>query len=417
MRILAISNRFPPHSIGSYELQCLQVSHELGLRGHQVRILTAESAASPINQTSAKIFRELEVYSSEDAQNGSFTRLFRKVRSNQRILEQHLVRFVPEVILFWGMEGLPLSLALTAEKTTIPCVYAVMDHWLSKACESDPWWRYWTEENAFDPPMIRNILRGLRLESAVRGQAPFGDVKALRLDNVFFCSESLKQETVKACDIPLEHSAIVPCGISPEDIRRKARHATLSGRILYVARLSDEKDPLTAIRAIQELRKRGNDGYSLDICGRGTPQYESMLHDFVRKNQLNGAISFKPLMEEQVRNALHLYDTLVFTSKYPEPFPLVHLKAMAARVPVISTLDGGSGELIRNGENGLAFETGNHYDLADQIEKISSDVALRERITDTAFDEALRYYNFERVTSHIESLLHRAIENRSYAVA
>lgn len=416
MRILAITNRYPPHSFGSYELQCLQICHELTVRGHQIRVLTSRRADQPVNlNNSARVFRELDPYQ-ESSRNGSFAHLYRKVRSNQRVFDQHVRRFVPDVIMMWGMEGITLSLTLSAERSGIPCVYAVLDQWLARACDADPWWRYWNSEDLSDPPLIRNILRSLRLDQAVKAQAPFGDIRSLGLEHVFFCSESLKQETSIACDLDLDRAKVVPCGIAPDEIRRKPAHSTMSGRIIYVARLSEEKDPLTAIRAIQELRRRGGD-YTLDIYGRGSPQFEGTLHDYVRRYQLNGAIRFKPMLEEQVRNELHLYDILVFTSKYPEPFPLIHLKAMAARVPVISTAEGGSAELMRDGENGFVFERGNHYELADKIEHVISNPQIAERVAATAYEEAVQYYNFERVTSHIESILHQATESHGMAVA
>jgi glycogen synthase len=293
----------------------------------------------------------------------------------------------------------------------------VFDHWLAQVCDQDPWLQYWNADNPVDPPLMRTLIQRLHLDQAIQAQAPFGDMRKLKLENVIFCSESLKQETTCACGLSLDQAVVVPCGIAPDDIRRRPRETPVSGRLAFVARLTEEKDPLTAIRAIQELRHRGYSTYSLDIYGRGKPHYEATLHDYVRRHQLNGAVSFKPLHEEQVRSALHLYDTLLFTSQYPEPFPLVHLKAMAARVPVISTPDGGSAELIRDGENGLLFETGNHYDLADKVEYMSAHPEQVSRMVETAFEEAVYYYTFNRVTSHIESLLHRALDSNNMVVA
>ncbi len=417
MRLLIITNQYPPGSFGSYEMQCLQITHELSLRGHQIRVLTSKGQTNPANlENTARIFRELELFPEAEKPRSSFSHLYRNVRANQRILQGHLDRFVPEAIVIWGMENLPLSLAIAAERSGFPCLFAVMDPWLANACDADPWLRYWSN-NEIDPPLVRTMLRGLRLQQAIHAQAPFDDVRALRLDHIFFCSESLKQQTCRSCGLSLDHSVVVPCGISPDDIRRRDPNSPNTGRILYVARLSEEKDPLTAIRAIQELRQRGYPDFTLDIYGRGNPQYEAALHDYVRKHQINGAISFKPLLEEQVRTALHMYDMLVFTSKYPEPFPLVHIKAMAARVPVISTAEGGSGELIRDGENGFLFETANHYDLADKIEFVFNNPATAAQAVNTAYEEAVTYYNFERVTSHIESLIYRALESRDLATA
>lgn len=410
MRILAISNYYPPFGIGSYELQCLQVSHQLTRRGHNVRILTSKGGGhEPVGlHQSTRVVRDLELFPESNSEPATFNRLYRRVKGNQKVLQEKISTFLPDVIMLWGMEGLPLAVPLTAERSGIPCVYALYDHWLGQACEKDPWWKYWNEEDAIDPPIIRNILKRLRLEDAIHNQAPCGGLEALQLENVYFCSDSLKNETTRSCKVPFDRAMVIPCGIKADDIRPKPAGSALGKRLLYVARLSEEKDPMTAIRAVEELRRQGEDGYSLDIYGKGTPEFEAALHDYVRRYQISGTVSFRPMAEEQVRNAIPTYDMLLFTSKYPEPFPLVHLKAMAARIPVISTLEGGTGELVRDGINGFAFETSNHYDLAAKIKYVSENPGLTEKVVETAYQDVVQRYSMERVTSRVESLLHRA---------
>lgn len=157
-------------------------------------------------------------------------------------------------------------------------------------------------------------------------------------------------------------------------------------------------------------------GFTLDIFGRGSLQFEASLHAYVRRFQLGGAISFKPTLDEQINNSLHRYDALVFTSKHAEPFPLIHLKAMAARVPVISTLAGGSGELIREGENGLSFEAGNPVQLADRLAQLAESPDLGERLTTTAYANVVQNYTLDRVAARIETLLYRATRSEGAAV-
>jgi hypothetical protein len=51
----------------------------------------------------------------------------------------------------------------------------------------------------------------------------------------------------------MDHARVIPCGIAPGTIRQKEGLAAYSYRLLYVARLSEEKDPMTALRAIQDI--------------------------------------------------------------------------------------------------------------------------------------------------------------------
>lgn len=404
MRVLVLSNYYPPHSIGSYELQCYQLCHELAGRGHRIHVLTSQAPPEYASRlTDVHVSRELELY--EDEQ--SFHRLFKKVRYNRKVLARHLSEFIPEAIMIWGMDGLPASLLEVAEWSGIPCVYAVYDHWLRESCFKDRWSNYWSEETTA-PPIARTLLRSLHLEKTVQRKAALGKVEALRFENIYFCSESLKRETAQACGHTFEQALVIPCAVPPGQSRQKEGRPAQTCRLLYIARFSEEKDPMTALRALQELRRRGDDRFTLDLYGKGRPEFEGTLHDYVRRFQLGGSVSFKPMAEEQVRTNLHLYDALIFTSKYAEPFPLIHLRAMEAGVPVISTLNGGSGELIRHGENGLAFEAGNQFELADRIAQLADDPALAERLVETARTEVARHYTLARIGSRVETLLHRA---------
>src|SRR6476659_3796831 len=41
MKILAVTNLYPPHYLGGYELICYMVVNELRARGHDVQVLTS----------------------------------------------------------------------------------------------------------------------------------------------------------------------------------------------------------------------------------------------------------------------------------------------------------------------------------------------------------------------------------------
>jgi glycogen synthase len=419
MRLLVLSNYYPPHGFGSYERQCYQICQELRSRGHQIEVVTSkpESGFAPL-APQAQVFRDLELYDEAEADaEPSFRRLFAIVRANRKVLTERLARFRPEAVMVWGMARLPTSLLELLETSGVPCLYGVYDFWLGEACRHDYWRNYWNCDGAVDAAVMRPVLQSLHLKRFILNGAALGKVEELPFSHIYFCSQSLKAETSKACGLAFDGAEIIPCAIAPGDVRsRHGPQATRGWHIAYMARLTPEKDPLTAIRAIQELRHRGDERFTLDIFGRGSLQFEASLHAYVRRFQLGGAISFKPTLDEQINNSLHLYDALVFTSRHAEPFPLIHLKAMAARVPVISTLAGGSGELIREGENGLSFEPGNPVQLADQLAQLAESPDLGERLTTTAYANVVQNYTLDRVAARIEALLYRATRSEGAAV-
>ncbi|NCC66085.1 MAG: glycosyltransferase, partial [Spirochaetia bacterium] len=63
MRILIISNLYPPHVLGGYEILCHQVVSYLLDRGHQVHVLTSDHGQASSEET---ITRTLKVYQGFD---------------------------------------------------------------------------------------------------------------------------------------------------------------------------------------------------------------------------------------------------------------------------------------------------------------------------------------------------------------
>ncbi len=409
MRLCFLTNHYPPHSQGSYDRQCWQIAGELARRNHQIDILTSKPPPGiHPGGTEPRVFRVLDLYPESDDPSPSFKRLYGFVSSTRKIFAKHLANSPPDAIMMWGMDRLPATLLQQAEASGIPCLLAVYNHWLANLRQRDPWIRFWEEEDT-DTPTVRGILRGLRLDRYVTNRAAPGFPDTLSLRNVYFCSASLRAETEKSSGLTLCGASIIPCGISPIDRPRKHDRNSSEFRLVYHARLTPDKDPMTALRALRELRHRHGDRFTLDIYGRGSLDYETTLHDFVRRYKLGGSVLFKTLYGPPAWEALGIYDALVFTSRHPEPFPLIHLHAMAAEIPVISTLCGASAELIRNGDNGLVFDAGNHHQLAERILEIADNPDLASRLTGTARQEVYRNYGMGTVATQIETSLLRMI--------
>lgn len=78
-----------------------------------------------------------------------------------------------------------------------------------------------------------------------------------------------------------------------------------------------------------------------------------------------------PLPHGRIAEALSQIDALVVPSLWRENSPLVIHEAMQAGVPVIAADAGGMPELVRHGETGLLFRTGDAVDLARQIKLLA----------------------------------------------
>ena len=69
-------------------------------------------------------------------------------------------------------------------------------------------------------------------------------------------------------------------------------------------------------------------------------------------------------------------DLLVIASER-EPFSVAMLEALSAGVPVLAADSGGASDIIRPGENGWLFRSGDAADLARRLEKIEAEKDMR----------------------------------------
>src|SRR5215218_2709703 len=124
MRVLTVGNMYPPHALGGYELTWRSSVADLRARGHDVRVLTTDyrdPAVAAEAEGDADVHRELRWYWRDHA----FPRLglrerIRLERHNARVFDRHVEGHRPEVVAWWAMGGMSLSLIERARLAGLP---------------------------------------------------------------------------------------------------------------------------------------------------------------------------------------------------------------------------------------------------------------------------------------------------------
>lgn len=99
-------------------------------------------------------------------------------------------------------------------------------------------------------------------------------------------------------------------------------------------------------------------------------------------------------------NALYAAsDVCVVPSLWEEPFGLVAVEAMASARPVVASAAGGLKEIIRHGETGFLFQTGDSAELAKEIEILLENFPLRARMGEAGRHVAEQEYDWQNILS------------------
>lgn len=83
---------------------------------------------------------------------------------------------------------------------------------------------------------------------------------------------------------------------------------------------------------------------------------------------------------------------LVVPSRWPEPFGMVGIEAMRRARPVVAFDSGGISDWLSDGRTGFLAEPGNASDLAEKIQRLLTDKALREKMAANALHESQSKY-------------------------
>jgi len=113
MRVLSVGNMYPPLSLGGYELAWRFSVAQLRANGHPVRVLTTDYGLDDDSgeERDPEVFRELRWYWREhEWPRLGLRRRLALERANARALRRHLHEFQPEVVAWWAMGGMSLSL-------------------------------------------------------------------------------------------------------------------------------------------------------------------------------------------------------------------------------------------------------------------------------------------------------------------
>ena len=306
------------------------------------------------------------------------------------------------------MGGISKSILLRLEQSPIPIVYDVSDHWIARSLRADVWLSWWNAPGSFARTLTRKVLTGSGIRRQLDPATPTASWDQLRFKHIYFCSAFMRDLTA-AQGWPVSHASIIHCGIDSAAFTVKQDHLQFD-KLLWVGRLSPDKDPLTAIRALAAAHHAGLNHLTLDLYGHGEPSYISQIDSEIANLGLTDAVRRKLAPAAEMRRLYAEYDALLFTSNWGEPFALTPLEAMASGLPVITSLDGGQAELARHGVNCLVAVAAEPAIYADRIAELAASAELRSAIAATSLAEVRSRFDLNPITHQIETFL---IQSRS----
>lgn len=213
-------------------------------------------------------------------------------------------------------------------------------------------------------------------------------------------AQALKDAHARRFGVDPERVSVVVNGVDHEFFTPDRSQQAPEPTVLFVGRFARIKDPFTLLKAFLLTRERVPDA-RLILLGSG--RLKAKIHDFVHRHSLEGCVDVANGSRDP---RPYLRKAWVFAlSSRREASPNAILEAMACELPVVAPRVGGIPELVRDGENGILFETRNAEELSEALVATLSNESRRLGMGRKGRELVLQRHSLERMVAETQQVI------------
>ncbi|MBE3101169.1 MAG: glycosyltransferase family 4 protein [Firmicutes bacterium] len=210
--------------------------------------------------------------------------------------------------------------------------------------------------------------------------------------------------------------SIVHNGVRVEDFASndpsqqfRGKYAAENEKIIFhIGRIVQEKGLQVLIDAIPLLLKDFQ-AFKVVIAGKGP--FLDTIKKHAAELGIEDKIYFTGFIDDATRNMLfRASDAAVFPSLY-EPFGIVALEGMAARIPVVVSDTGGLRETIEQEKDGLKFSSGSSKDLAAKLLYVLKNPEQSKKMAENGYKKVKNSYSWSDISDRVICIYNEVLNN------
>lgn len=373
MKILVITNLYPPQLIGGYERSMADYSRLLHQRGHKVHVLTSnteayttsytEAVAEPIINRTLKLCGE---WTQQSPACYSFDVIQDALHCNRHIIRSEIESFQPDVCLSGNIDFLGLDALEIILENSIPVLHYMMNEhpgYLPEVAPKTQQYQYIT------------------------------------------CSEWIRK-TLEQAGYPTATAQTIYPGAAVEEFYQEELPQRDYLRIAYASLVMPYKGAGVLMEALALLKATELKFTATFAGGSLMPEFVAALQSFAEAEGMKDQVTFTgALSREGLKQLYKNHNVLVFPSCFPEPFGISQIEAMASGLALVTSGTGGACETIRHGQEGFLFESENFLELAETLSYLPTHVDEWKTISHNGQQHALSKFGQAKAVEEIETIL------------
>jgi len=352
VRILVLSDLFPPVAFGGYELECAALTDRLR-HHHELLVLTTDLRRDTTPRQDG-VLRALP-FAGGDRRRAVARAPIAALRG-AIVTRRVLKRFAPDLIYVSNGVSMPQAAIAIAVSAGIPVVCRFSElFYASTFLEGDRFLRHLA-------PGERGArgawARGLR---AVNRLPPLRIDPEIRLRaGISWASASLRDTAGRPASIdPVVEWVIHPATPRADVFTAVRRAPDARPSVAYIGRVTVAKGAEVAMRALAVAREEHGLDLRLVFAGTCAPDVRRRLDGLAGELGVTGHVEYLGhLSPEGLAAVLARASLALIPSLEHEAFSLVAVEAALAGTPVVAARVGGIPEVLRDREHALLFEPG-----------------------------------------------------------
>ncbi len=387
LKILIITNLYPPQELGGYGRCIADFAWGLIQRGHNLKVLTANASYLGTEEkkgpSGEDITREIKLLGSyEGGLKLISDNLIRNqiIKSNIDLLNTIISNEKFDGILIGNLDLIGIEVLQFVVSLRLPVIHHI----------------------GFITPPLKKV------------DMPVGE------NYMLIAASKAVRDSIASHQLPIKKDSVVYPGARIEkfgySITNRKLPEPLSGyianepgseanplKIAFAGLLMASKGVHTIIEATAYLNSRGIKA-QVNLAGAEFQDgYWNQMKQYAKNKGICDQISwFGQLNREQLAKFMCIHHIGIFPSIYPEAFGIVAAEYMASGLVTVTSGVGGSDELIEHGKTGMKFKAGNSEALGEVLEYLARNPKVMIEISQNGKEKVQDYFSVEKSSEELE---------------